>query len=110
MHSHPPPPPMMMPPPFRPPFHRGVPFFIREIYKVRSRNFTLLIRKVKARLRELAPFSQRELGRTTETWVKNIELRLYNPPSSSLPEPFRMQDQATKDLLFDRPRLFTNEC
>ena len=36
MHAHPPPPPMMMPPPpFRPPFHRGVPFFIREIYKVR---------------------------------------------------------------------------
>ena len=36
IHSHPPPPPMMMPP-FRPPppFHRGVPFFIREIYKVR---------------------------------------------------------------------------
>ena len=33
IHSHPPPPPMMMPP-FRPPFHRGIPFFIREIYKV----------------------------------------------------------------------------
>ena len=45
---HPPPPPMMLPPPpmppqfrpppphFRPPFHRGVPFFIREIYKVRQ--------------------------------------------------------------------------